>query len=61
MKTLYVGLVGIGLDFLKAFIGSLTEQKAPIEVIDALRAAIVALEKHKGDVMSRSDWEAQRG
>lgn len=61
MKTLYVGLIDMGLGFLKQFIGSLTTQKAPAEVIDALQASIDALAAHKDDVMSKADWEALRG
>lgn len=54
-------LVQLGLTFLKQFLTSMTQAKAPQEVIDALQAAIVAVENHLNDVMSKADWEAQRG
>lgn len=61
MQTLYVGLLQLGLTFLAQFLQSLTANKAPQEVIDAVQAAITALQAHQADVMSMADWEAQRG
>ncbi len=61
MKELYVGLLDLGLTFLRQFVGSLTKQNAPVEVIDAVQASIAALEAHQNDVMTKADWEAQRG
>jgi hypothetical protein len=57
----YIDLIGLGLNFLSQFLGSLTKAKAPQEVIDAIQASIVALQKHQTDLMSKADWEAQRG
>lgn len=61
MQSLYVGLIELGLTFLKQFLTALSSNATPITVVDALQAAIVALEAHKTDVMSKADWEAQRG
>lgn len=61
MKELYVGLLDLGLSFLRQFVASLTKQKAPTEVIDAVQASVDALEAHQNDVLSKADWEAQRG
>jgi hypothetical protein len=61
MQSLYVQLIGIGVNFLSNFISSLTTNKAPQEVLDAIQAAITALEAHKADVMSKADWESLRG
>ena len=61
MKELYVGLLSLGLSFLRQFLVNLTTNKAPAEVIDGIQASIVALEAHQNDVMTKSDWESQRG
>jgi hypothetical protein len=61
MNELYVTLLDMGLGFLRQFIASLTKQKAPAEVIDAVQASITALEAHQNDVMSKADWEQARG
>ena len=61
MKPIYLGLLNVGLAFLRSFLSSLTDSKAPAEVIDAIQASIAALEKHKDDVMSKADWEQHRG
>ncbi len=54
-------LVQLGLTALKALFDSFTKAKAPQEVLDSLSAAISAVEAHLNDLMSKSDWEAQRG
>lgn len=54
-------LVQLGLTALKAILESSTKANAPQEVIDAIGAAIVAVETHLNDLMSKADWEAQRG
>lgn len=61
MNELYIGLLDLGLGFLRQFIISLTKQKAPTEAIDAVQASIDALAAHQADVMTKADWEAQRG
>lgn len=61
MKELYVGLLDLGLSFLRQYLTSLTKQKAPAEVIDAVQASVAALEAHQNDVLSKADWEARRG
>lgn len=61
MKELYVVLLDLGLAGLKQFIASLTTAKAPGEVIDAVRAAVAAVEAHQLDVITKADWEQLRG
>lgn len=61
MSPVYVDLIGVGITFLQSFLGSLTKNKAPQEVLDAVQATIAALQAHQQDVMSKADWEAQRG
>jgi hypothetical protein len=58
---MYVQLIGLGINFLSTLIGSLTANKAPQEVIDAVNAAILALQKHQADLMTKADWESLRG
>lgn len=54
-------LIQLGLTALKAILESFTKAQAPQEVIDGITAAIVATENHLNDLMSKADWEAQRG
>lgn len=62
MKSIYLTLIQFGLDFLRKFLDSLlANHAAPDELIDAIKAAIDALESHKNDVMSAADWENLRG
>lgn len=61
MSPVYVDLIGVGITFLQSFLGSLTKNKASQEVLDAVQATIAALQAHQQDVMSKADWEAQRG
>ena len=61
MSPIYVELLSVGIGFLKQFIASMTKSNAPQEVLDGLQAAITALETHQADIMSKADWESQRG
>jgi len=58
---MYVQLIGLGINFLSTLIGSLTNNKAPQDVIDAVNAAITALQAHQADLMTKADWESLRG
>ena len=58
---MYAQLLGLGITFLSQFLSSLTTNKAPQEVLDAVQASINALQAHQNDVMSKADWESQRG
>ncbi len=58
---MYVQLIGLGINFLSTLIPSLTTNKAPQEVLDAVQAAIAALQAHQADVMSKANWEDLRG
>lgn len=58
---IYAQLLSLGITFLTNFIGSLTTNKAPQDVLDAASAALTAIQTHYDDVMSKADWEAQRG
>lgn len=54
-------LIQLGLTALQAILQSFTKAQAPQEVIDGLQAAITATQNHLNDLMSKADWEAQRG
>ena len=58
---IYAQLLQLGITFLTQFIGSITTNKAPQEVIDAAAAALAAIQAHYDDVMSKGEWEALRG
>jgi hypothetical protein len=58
---IYAQLIGLGVSFLSQFITSLTANKAPQEVLDAIQASINALTAHQSDVINKANLEAQRG
>jgi hypothetical protein len=55
----YTVFLDLGIGFLNAFLGS--KAKLPVEVIQAVEAAIAALEAHKDDVITKAALDAQRG
>lgn len=57
----YLPLIELGVNLLTPFIGQLTKSNVPAEVTAALQAGLDALVKHQADLMSKSDWETQRG
>lgn len=57
----YVGLIGLGINFLQYLIPSLTKAKAPVEVVNAVAGAATALVAHRDDVVNKANLEAQRG
>lgn len=57
----YMPLIELGINLLSPLIGQLTKSSVPVEVTDALQAGLDALVKHKADLMSKPDWESQRG
>jgi hypothetical protein len=57
----YLPLIELGLAFLKPLLDRLTTSKAPQNIIDATQVMITALDQHKNDIMSKADWEKQRG
>lgn len=57
---IYAQLISLGIGFLSQFLESLTSNKAPAEVIDAINAAIAALEAHKTDVINKANLESER-
>ena len=54
-------LVNLGLTVLQQLLASFTAAKAPQEVIDAIKAAIVAVAAHRDDLLTKENFEAQRG
>lgn len=57
----YAQLLSLGLSFLGQFLDSLTKNNAPQEVISAVQAAITAVTVHQADVLTKANFEAQRG
>lgn len=57
----YIQLIELFVGYGSQLVGYLTKKKAPAEVIDALSAALVALETHKNDEITKANLEAQRG
>jgi hypothetical protein len=56
----YFTLIDLGFSFLQSFLGSL-KNKLPANVVTALQAAIDALAAHKADILTKANFEAQRG
>lgn len=53
-------LLDLGITFLQQFLIS-TGQKIPSQVVAAIQAAIDALSAHKDDLLTKANFEAQRG
>ena len=59
---MYLQLIQLGVTFLAQYLlPALTANKAPVEVVTAITAAIAALTAHQSDVITKSALEAQRG
>ena len=56
----YITLIDLGLTFLQTFL-SKTKNQLPVEVIQAVQAAIDAVAAHKDDTITKAALEAQRG
>lgn len=54
-------LISLGFGLLGSILSQLKKTKTPQEVLDALQAAMDALEKHALDNMTKEEWEALRG
>jgi hypothetical protein len=54
-------LIDLGTGLLKQLAASLTTSNVPAEIIDGISNTITALEKHKDDVITKANLEAQRG
>lgn len=53
--------IQMGLALLGPLLDGLLKSSAPKQVIDAVSAAITALEAHKNDLITKAALEAQRG
>jgi hypothetical protein len=53
-------LISLGLELGKTLLGHLTKAKAPQEVLDAVGAAVTAIEAHSADLMTAKDWDAAK-
>lgn len=55
-----IEIVDLGFTFLQMFLSKYKNQ-LPSQVIEALQAAIDALIAHKDDLLTKANFEAQRG
>ncbi len=53
--------IEVVLALLKPLLAGLVKSTAPGQVIDAVSAAIDALDKHRSDLITKAALEAQRG
>lgn len=56
----YAMLLDLGLSFGKSFLEKL-KNKAPADLLSAGQAFILAVEAHRDDVLSKANFEKQRG
>jgi len=56
----YANLIGLGIQFLEAFLPK-AQSKLPAEVLTALGAALDGLRSHHADLLTKANFEAQRG
>ena len=61
MNPIYANLIEFGLGLSKQFLSSLTKSNAPAQVIDAVSAAVDALQKHWNDDVTKANLESMRG
>lgn len=52
--------IELGIEFLQTFLGK-TKAAIPAELAASIEATIAALEAHKGDLLTKDNFEAQRG
>lgn len=55
-----VVVIDLALVFLQTFLGNYKNQ-LPTQVVAAVQAALDALFAHKGDLLTKANFEAQRG
>lgn len=53
-------VIDLGLTFLQSFLAK-TGHALPAEVVTSIEAAVVALQAHKDDLVTKAALEAQRG
>lgn len=56
-----ITLLDLGIQFLLPFLQSLKNGKVPAEVVAAIQAAIDAIAAHKQDLLTKANFDAQRG
>ena len=56
----YSLIIELGISFLETFLGK-TKSRLPVEIAQSLEATIAALQAHKDDVLTKANFEAQRG
>ncbi len=54
-------LLSLGFQLGGILLSHFTRSQAPQEVLDAIQAAIDAIQKHAMDTMTKDEWEALRG
>jgi hypothetical protein len=55
-----IAILNLVLPFLEAFLAQ-HGQNLPADILESVTAAYNALVAHKADLMTKADWEAQRG
>jgi len=58
---MYLTLLDLGIQFLLQYLSGLKSGKVPVEILQAVQAAIDALVAHKQDVISKSNLDSLRG
>lgn len=56
-----IQLIDLGISFLLPFLQGLKNSKVPAEVVAAVQAAIDAIAAHKQDLLTKANFDAQRG
>lgn len=56
----YTILIDLGISFLQSYLSGLGN-KVPSQVVAAIQAAVDALNAHKADLLTKANFEAQRG
>lgn len=56
----YLSLISLGITFLQSFLEH-TSYKLPAEIITGVQSVITALVAHKNDLLTKANFEAQRG
>ena len=56
----YTMLIDLGISFVELFLGKIKD-KAPASVLQSLQATVDALNEHKKDLLTKANFEAQRG
>lgn len=54
----YLALVSLGITFLQNFVQN---SKLPAEVVSSIQAVITQLIAHKNDLLTKANFESQRG